>query len=246
VDTAEGFRGQRARTGNRCCVAQTARQIATHAVKVYTHTSTCPLVLSTHHQQVPRASSWMSSAAAGAQPLRPPAPQHPSRPPHLHARATPHPHLQHPQAARGAYDPLSHQARLLTPSAVSSCTQPIPPPCLSLTHLHPCTSLFPSTPYIHRWSRTPASSPAPAARGGSSGGRTLSASDLAAFKIADLAEIGRKKGVSGGRDATRQSLTDALIKAGVSTAGEGLVFLFEERCLGALCLSVCLRLFVAR
>lgn len=33
--------------------------------------------------------------------------------------------------------------------------------------------------------------------------------------------VARKRGVSGGRDDTRQSLTDTLIKAGVSTSGEG-------------------------
>jgi hypothetical protein len=75
---------------------------------------------------------------------------------------------------------------------------------------------------FYRWSRAAEPAAPQRSAGGSSsgGGRTLSASDLAVFKIADLAEIGRKKGVTGGRDATRQSLTDALIKAGVSTSGE--------------------------
>jgi hypothetical protein len=48
--------------------------------------------------------------------------------------------------------------------------------------------------------------------------QTLSASDLAAFKIADLVEIGAKKGVNGGRNATRDSLTNAILRAGVSVA----------------------------
>jgi hypothetical protein len=38
------------------------------------------------------------------------------------------------------------------------------------------------------------------------------------FKIADLVEIAGKKGVSGGRNATRDSLVSALVKAGVSEA----------------------------
>jgi hypothetical protein len=63
------------------------------------------------------------------------------------------------------------------------------------------------------------SSPAPAARGSSAApAGALSASDLAKFKIADLVEIGAKKGVSGGRNATRDSLTSALLKAGVTAA----------------------------
>jgi hypothetical protein len=79
-----------------------------------------------------------------------------------------------------------------------------------------------------RWSKPAAPAAPQRSAGGAAGGasRSLSAGDLAKFKIADLAEIGRKRGVSGGRDATRQSLTDALLKAGVSTSGE---FLF---CLG--------------
>ncbi|WIA17649.1 hypothetical protein OEZ85_014454 [Tetradesmus obliquus] len=48
--------------------------------------------------------------------------------------------------------------------------------------------------------------------------QTLSASDLAAFKIADLVEIGAKKGVNGGRNATRDSLTSAILRAGVTAA----------------------------
>jgi hypothetical protein len=72
-----------------------------------------------------------------------------------------------------------------------------------------------------RWSSySRDSSPAPAARssGGAAPAGALSASDLAKFKIADLVEIGAKKGVSGGRNATRDSLTSALLKAGVSAA----------------------------
>jgi len=46
----------------------------------------------------------------------------------------------------------------------------------------------------------------------------LSATDLAAFKADDLSELCRKKGVSGGRTATRDSLTSALLKAGVTLA----------------------------
>eukprot|EP00775_Hariotina_reticulata_P008024 gene8023-8220_t len=60
------------------------------------------------------------------------------------------------------------------------------------------------------------SSPASPAAG--SAGGSLGAADLAKFKIADLAEIARKKGVSGGRNATRDTLTQALLKAGVSAA----------------------------
>jgi len=46
----------------------------------------------------------------------------------------------------------------------------------------------------------------------------LSATDLSAFKADDLSQIARKKGVSGGRNATRDSLTAALVKAGVTLA----------------------------
>lgn len=46
----------------------------------------------------------------------------------------------------------------------------------------------------------------------------LRTSDLAAFKADDLSELCRKKGVSAGRNATRDSLTAALVKAGVSVA----------------------------
>jgi hypothetical protein len=61
------------------------------------------------------------------------------------------------------------------------------------------------------------SSPAPASRsaGGATGAR-LSAGDLSCFKVVDLVEIGAKRGVSGGRNATREGLTDALVKAGVT------------------------------
>ncbi|KAF6262754.1 hypothetical protein COO60DRAFT_588562 [Scenedesmus sp. NREL 46B-D3] len=52
--------------------------------------------------------------------------------------------------------------------------------------------------------------------GASAGGATLSAGDLSAFKIVDLVEIAAKKGVSPGRNATRQSVTSALVQAGVS------------------------------
>jgi hypothetical protein len=72
-----------------------------------------------------------------------------------------------------------------------------------------------------RWSSySRDSSPAPAGRssGGAAPAGALSASDLAKFKIADLVEIGAKKGVSGGRNATRDTLTSALLKAGVSAA----------------------------
>lgn len=47
---------------------------------------------------------------------------------------------------------------------------------------------------------------------------SLSATDLSAFKADDLSELCRKKGVTGGRNATRDSLTAALVKAGVSLA----------------------------
>lgn len=46
----------------------------------------------------------------------------------------------------------------------------------------------------------------------------LRASDLAAFKADDLSELCRKKGVSAGRNATRDSLSAALVRAGVSVA----------------------------
>jgi hypothetical protein len=70
-----------------------------------------------------------------------------------------------------------------------------------------------------RWSSAsrsapPASAPAPSSAGGSA----LSASDLAKFKIADLVEIAAKRGVSAGRNATRDSVTAALLKAGVSAS----------------------------
>jgi hypothetical protein len=42
--------------------------------------------------------------------------------------------------------------------------------------------------------------------------------DLSSFKIVDLVEIAGKKGVSEGRNATRESLTDGLVKAGGSTS----------------------------
>jgi hypothetical protein len=47
---------------------------------------------------------------------------------------------------------------------------------------------------------------------------TLSANHLSSFKADDLSELCRKKGVTGGRNATRDSLTAALVKAGVSVA----------------------------
>jgi hypothetical protein len=49
-----------------------------------------------------------------------------------------------------------------------------------------------------------------------SGGATLSAGDLSAFKIVDLVEIAGKKGVQGGRNATRDTLVQGLVRAGVS------------------------------
>jgi hypothetical protein len=52
--------------------------------------------------------------------------------------------------------------------------------------------------------------------GGSGGAGALSAGDLSAFKIVDLVEIAAKKGVSGGRNATRDRLTNELVRAGVS------------------------------
>jgi hypothetical protein len=55
-----------------------------------------------------------------------------------------------------------------------------------------------------------------ASSGGSGAG--LSAGDLSAFKIVDLVEIAGKKGVSAGRNATRESLTDGLVRAGISLA----------------------------
>jgi hypothetical protein len=64
-----------------------------------------------------------------------------------------------------------------------------------------------------RWASYSRSS-APAASGSSDA--KLSAGDLSAFKIVDLVEIGGKKGVSGGRNATRDSLTRDLVQAGVS------------------------------
>jgi hypothetical protein len=103
----------------------------------------------------------------------------------------------------------------------------------------------------------PASSPAPAAapapssggdrwssysRGSSSSGGSaparggsgkLSAGDLSSFKIVDLVEIAGKRGVSAGRNPTRETLTDGLVKAGewllmlcendagVTTGGQG-------------------------
>ncbi|WIA17650.1 hypothetical protein OEZ85_014455 [Tetradesmus obliquus] len=69
-----------------------------------------------------------------------------------------------------------------------------------------------------RWARESAPAAAPAQRAAAAPAGALSASDLAKFKIADLVEIGAKKGVSGGRNATRDSLTSALLKAGVTAA----------------------------
>jgi hypothetical protein len=46
--------------------------------------------------------------------------------------------------------------------------------------------------------------------------QTLSASDLSAFKIVDLVEIAGKKGCSPGRNSTRDTVINALVRAGVS------------------------------
>jgi len=46
----------------------------------------------------------------------------------------------------------------------------------------------------------------------------LSPAHLSSFKADDLTELCRKKGVTGGRNVTRDSLTAALVKAGVSVA----------------------------
>jgi len=79
------------------------------------------------------------------------------------------------------------------------------------------------TPSAGSWRSTPSSSPAPAptpaptpAASAPAGSGLLSAGDLSAFKADDLGELCRKKGVSGGKSATRESLTEALVKAGVS------------------------------
>jgi len=66
------------------------------------------------------------------------------------------------------------------------------------------------------YSRSGSASPSSSYSAGSSSGATLSAGDLSAFKIVDLVEIAAKKGVSGGRNATRESLTNELTRAGVS------------------------------
>jgi len=66
------------------------------------------------------------------------------------------------------------------------------------------------------YSRSSSASPSSNYSAGSSSGATLSAGDLSAFKIVDLVEIAAKKGVSGGRNATRESLTNELTRAGVS------------------------------
>ena len=73
------------------------------------------------------------------------------------------------------------------------------------------------TPSAGSWRSTPSSSPAPTpAAAAPAGSGLLSAGDLSAFKADDLGELCRKKGVSGGKSATRESLTEALVKAGVS------------------------------
>jgi len=66
------------------------------------------------------------------------------------------------------------------------------------------------------YSRSSSASPSSNYSAGSSSGATLSAGDLSAFKIVDLVEIAAKKGVKGGRNATRDSLTNELTRAGVS------------------------------
>jgi hypothetical protein len=48
--------------------------------------------------------------------------------------------------------------------------------------------------------------------------QTLSASDLAAFKIIDLVELAGKKGCSPGRNSTRDTVINALVRAGVTQA----------------------------
>jgi hypothetical protein len=65
------------------------------------------------------------------------------------------------------------------------------------------------------YSRSSSASSTPRASG-HSGGATLSAGDLSAFKIVDLVEIAAKKGVQGGRNATRDSLVQGLVRSGVS------------------------------
>lgn len=66
------------------------------------------------------------------------------------------------------------------------------------------------------YSRSSGSSAASSPRSAGAGGATLSAGDLSAFKIVDLVEIAGKKGVSGGRNTTRDSLVNDLVRAGVS------------------------------
>jgi len=75
----------------------------------------------------------------------------------------------------------------------------------------PATS---STDRFANFSRSSSASSTPRASGHSGAG--LSAGDLSAFKIVDLVEIAAKKGVNGGRNATRDSLVSALVSAGVT------------------------------
>lgn len=82
----------------------------------------------------------------------------------------------------------------------------------SSSYSSPATS---STDRFANYSRSSSASSTPRASGHSSGA-TLSAGDLSAFKIVDLVEIAAKKGVSGGRNATRDSLVSALVSSGVS------------------------------
>jgi hypothetical protein len=100
-------------------------------------------------------------------------------------------------AGTSTFPPAHHHLSLLSwhplplslsPQYLTTCT----PPLLLLT---PAAAL------------TLPSSPTP---------QTLSASDLSAFKIVDLVEIAGKKGCSPGRNSTRDTVINALVRAGVS------------------------------
>jgi len=135
----------------------------------------------------------------------------------VHLPSCPPPPRPFPPGAKGLNLETTNSSRATwrsTPAAAPAAA-PQAPPTPSYTPPAPAAGSS------ERWSR--AASPAPQrsaapAAGGAGGARSLSAADLAVFKIADLVELAGKKGVSAGRNATRQSLVDGLVKAGLSTS----------------------------
>jgi hypothetical protein len=114
-----------------------------------------------------------------------------------------------PQGFRAAPAPAPQRAAAPAPSAGSWRSTPTPAAA-------PAAS-------TDRWANVAASrggngASSYSAGGSSSGGDLLSASDLAAFKVDELTNLARKKGVSLGKTPSRDSLTAGLVEARLSLA----------------------------